>query len=57
MIYVSKYKETTTKEQSAYPTNCEVIYNSKCTEAATTFLELFKEIKVVSFCDLCSNTC
>ena len=52
MVYVSKHKETTTKEQSAYPTNCEVIDNSKCTEAATTFLELFKEIKVDSFGDL-----
>ena len=52
MIYVSKHKETTAKERSAYPTNCEIIYNSKCTEAAITFLELFKEIKVVTFCDL-----
>ena len=33
------------KEQSAYPTNCEVIYNSKCAEDAITFLELFKEFK------------
>ena len=37
------------QEQSAYPTNCEVIYNSICTEDAITFLELFKEFKVVSF--------
>ena len=36
-------KRPTAKEQSAYPTNCEIIYNSKCTEAAVTSLELFKE--------------
>ena len=40
------------KEQSAYSTNCEVVYDSKCKEAPITFLELFKEFKVVSFWDL-----
>ena len=40
------------KEESAYLTNYEIIYNSKCTEAAITSLELFKEFKVVFFCDL-----
>ena len=35
-IYVRKYKRPTAKEQSAYPTNCEIIYNNKCTKAAIT---------------------
>ena len=38
--YVTK---PTSKEQSAYPTNCEVVYNGKCTEAAITSLKLFKK--------------
>ena len=32
------------KEQSAYLKDCEIIYNSKCTEAAITSPELFKEL-------------
>ena len=53
-IYVDicKYKETNGKRTVCLSDNCEVIYDSKYTEAAITFLELFEEFKVVSFCDL-----
>ena len=40
------------RQTSAYPTSCAIIYDSKCTEAALTSLKLFKEFKVVSFCNL-----